>query len=529
MARRRTAAGARASVVTRERVYQYLRSQYSALANLTPERLRSEHAAWDAGYLRAFASTQEQLVDRDDMLKSVAGKRIKAASIRSYEILTTEDSPSAALHKEALEEFYNGITVTNAIDENERGGAAMLFRSQMSAVGFRYAVHEIVWQPAMSGLTAEIRYTPLAFFENTTGRLRFLPGVGALTGADLEPGRWIVTVGEHLMKACSIAYIYKHMPLRDWLIYCSRHGMPGIAGKTDAQKGSEEWRMMESAVRDFSAEFSAVMSAGSSIEPIDLGGAGEIPYPKLVERMDRVMSSLWRGADLSTISAASGTVGASLQRDEMQVLEASDAMMLSEALQIYLDPWVIRYQLGAERPLAYISVKTASRRNTEIDLRVDRELYDMGYPITLRALSETYSRPLPEGSPDVLATQAERQKTRDPDAGQSALTAANAAAGAPGAPAPVMAFIAAAKEALPRAIANDLRPVAERLIAIYRMADHDDLDDDELRELLRLFRDNELPTLAAGILADASAPGALMEIMSGAFALGVEQGAEAAQ
>lgn len=518
-------ADSRASVVTAERVYQYLRSRYNSLVQLTPERLKAQLAAWDVGYLRAFATTQEQLIDSDDVLKGVAGKRAKAASIRSYEILTTEDSPTAARHKEALEDFYNNITVTNVFDENERGSAAMLFRGQMSAVGYRYAVHEIVWQPSMSGLSAEFRYTPLAFFENTRGRLRFLPDNSATAGVDLEPGRWLVTTGEHLMRVSSIAYIYKHLPLRDWLVYCGRHGMPGIAGKTDAPQGSDEWRMMEHAVRDFAAEFAAVMSRSASIETIDLGGRGELPYPAIVERMDRMISALWRGADLSTLSAASGTIGASLQCEEMQVLEASDAMMMSEALQLYVDPWVIRYQLGDERPLAYINVKTASRPNTELDLKVDRQLYQMGYPLTLQALSETYSRPLPEGSPEVLVRPSGRAEPAGRDAANASFTAANAAAVAT--PAPVAAFIAAARDKFSRTVADDLRPVAERLAEIYRMADSDDLDDEELRDVLRAFRDVELPALAAGILGAGSAPDSLMEIMSGAFALGVEQGAEA--
>ena len=82
------------------------------------------------------------------------------------------------------------------------------------------------------------------------------------------------------------------------------------------------------AVRDFGAEFQALMSRGTEITPVDLSTKGELPYPALVDRMDRAMASLWRGADLSTLSRGQG-LGASLQADEMAMLEQDDAALIS--------------------------------------------------------------------------------------------------------------------------------------------------------------------------------------------------------
>ncbi len=525
MAKRRSiATDARTTVFSRERVLSVIRSRYNALTSLTPEQLKMQHSAWDGGYLRQFALTQEQIVDRDDMLKGVEGKRVKAASVRGYDILTSEETPPAELHRQCLEDFYNNVTVTNAIDENERGGVGMLFRGQMKAVGFKYAVHEVVWKPSASHISAELRFAPLYFFENVTGRLRFLPSDVATFGADLEPSRWIVTVGEHLMKACSIAYIYKHLPLRDWLIYCGRHGMPGIAGKTTAAPDSAEWKAMETAVANFAAEFAAVMSSGDSIEPLNMSAQGELPYPKIIDRMDRMMAALWRGADLSTISSGADSVGSSLQAEEKEVLEASDSAMISEALNTYLDPWVIRYHLGDETPLAYIQVKTATRRIVEQDLKVDQQLHTMGFPIQLKTLSATYNRPLPEGSPEILAPP--QAPPQGPGQRAPIPAAANERRPALVEPGPIGEFLASIRLALPAAISADLKPLADRLIELYRAADAADMDDEPFRALLKTFRDEELPELAKKILSEAQAPETLREIMNAAFALGIEQGAE---
>jgi hypothetical protein len=96
--------------------------------------------------------------------------------------------------------FYANCRVTNALDENEKGGFKLLLRQMMDAVGKKYAVHEIVWRTVeASGVenaasetadpsgslgtavptiptqryTAEFRFVPLWFFENTTGSCVF--------------------------------------------------------------------------------------------------------------------------------------------------------------------------------------------------------------------------------------------------------------------------------------------------------------------------------------------------------------------
>lgn len=381
-----------------------MRQRGDVLRGLTPERLKAQHEAFYSGNLRPFSATQEQIIRKDDLLPGVVGKRTRAPCVLGYEILTTENSDRAEQHRTVLTHLYNNLKCTNVVDQNERGGVALLLRQMMSAVGFRYAAHEVLWKISPDGITAELRFAPLYFFENTSGRLRFLPSDSEFYGLDLDPGRWLITVGEGLMVACSIAYLFKHYPLRDWLIYCGRHGMPGICGETTAAPGSQEWKAMESAVADFAAEFAAVYSTGDSINKIDLTAQGELPYPKLIERMDRMMASLWRGADLSTMSSGTGThgSGASLQGSEAEILEASDAMMLSEALNEYLDTWAIRYYLGDEEPLAYIQMKTSTRKNVEQDLKVDLELHEMGFPLSLRSISERYNRPLPKPGDSLL-------------------------------------------------------------------------------------------------------------------------------
>ena len=275
----------------------------------------------------------------------------------------------------------------------------------LDALGKEYAVHEIVWQRSPSTienssefprtlLTATFRFAPLWFFEARTGPLRFLPEELAYEGIDLAPGQWLVTTGEGLMESCSIAFLFKHLPLRDWLVYCERNGMPGVRGVTEAAPGTAEWDAAREAVRDFGAEFQALMSRGTEISPVDLSTRGELPYPLLVERMDRAMAALWRGADLATISKGQG-LGASLQANETTLLQHDDAALVSETLNAQVDTWIVRELFGNERPRAGFQLKTDNDAARLTHLELLERLVRLGVPVATAGIHERLGLPAP--------------------------------------------------------------------------------------------------------------------------------------
>lgn len=482
-----------------ERVKMHIRTRFNPIRNLTPETLARQLDNFKAGYLRDFALTADLIEERDDVLKSVAPKRKKSAARHGWEILALDDSPEAAAQKEALEYFYNNLSCTNAIDLNERGGLKLLVRQMMDAVGKRYAIHEIIWQPRQDKgdhLTAEFRFVPLWFFENTTGKLRFLPTEGATEGVDLEERGWMVTVGEGIMVACSIAWMFKRLPLQDWLTYCEKFGLPGVLGKTDSAKGSSEWDSMVEAVENFAVDWAAVTSRDNTIELVEVKGQGNHPHPPLVERMDRALATLWRGADLSTISKGQG-LGASLQGDETDILDEDDTEMISETLNIYVDKWVIQYLFGpGAKQLAYIAIGKPQRQNIELDLKVDEFLVRHGVPVSVSDTLERYGRPAPDQGEPLLSAP-----TAAPAPGSFALP--NESVGEK--------LAAVARDHFAKAVATDLQPVRNRLERILGIADPDVLAA-RLKEFLA-----ELPRLLKSINADPASAGALEQSLSAAL------------
>lgn len=448
------------------------RSRFDPIKDLTPERLVNYMDEFRAGQYSNLARVMGAIEERDDVLVSVIPKTKAAVARHGIEVLTVDtenesEKALAAKQKEALEFFYNNLRATDALDMDEIGGVSLLLRQMMDAKGKRYAVHNIVWQPRKGRYTAQFIHAPLWFFEGKKGKLRFISTPYGFDGEEMVPGEWLVTKGDGLMIACAAAWMYKRLPLRDWLIYSGRHGMPGIEGVTDAAQDSPEWKMIEEAVEAAYSEFKWVRNRTSEIKTIDFSAQGELPYEGLVERMDRALVRIWRGGDLSTMSKDGAAVGANPQQSETTNLEEDDAQWLSETLQLKVDRLVLDYTFGEDVPaLAYVKVLTTRKQNVELDLKIDEFAVRNGHPVSQQQFAERYNRPVPTGDDDTLL--------------KAPATTPN-----PNFPTPSLATAAnedQQRAAVVQAFAADLQPVRAELAAILQITD------DALREVkLRAF------------------------------------------
>jgi hypothetical protein len=411
------------NLITPERVVLSIKQRFNPTKNITADALSNAHDEFDRGNLRNAAMMWEVIEDRDDLVKAVAGKRKKNIARNGFEVVTfpkkgTDGYEQALKQKEVLEFFYDQILVTHAIDNNERGGFKLLIRQMMDAIGKKYAVHEIIWKPIQrasglrtqdSGLseknsapstqnsalsefrlTAEFRFVPLCFFENTKGRLRFLTSPYATEGVELKDGAWLVTTGDGIMKACAVPWMRKNLA-HDWSDYSGNYGKPGIIASTTAARGAAQFEAMEEALADFLETKSIVLNSAENVKVVDLASANP-PFDPLVERMDRLISALWRGSDLSTISKSQG-YGASVQQGETQILEEDDAELITETLQKHIDRRVIEYTFGPKIPiLAGVTVQQTPRRGTQQDMLVDQFLIGAGMPLAITDAAKRYGR-----------------------------------------------------------------------------------------------------------------------------------------
>jgi hypothetical protein len=409
------------------------------IRGLTLERLNRQLESFEAGYLADFARTADAMENRDDLLKNVITKRKKAITRHGWEILLANDSPEAREQSAALEYFYRHLTCSHAVRQDETGGFPLLIYQMMDATAKGYAVHEILWQPLVIGrtaapavhagasparnsrassvpsvaslssvikespaaprhdphrslLTAHLKFVPLWYFEATTGRLRYLATPDAREGEPMQSGDWLVTTGDALMTACARAFLFKNQPLQAWLDYALNFGIPGLRATTDATRNTPDWDAMEDTLHAFTRDLSVVTNNSENIDVIDLKGRGDAPFDALIERMDRLMAALWRGADLSTLSRSQG-YGASLQDQEARLLEEDDARGISDQLNATLDRWVINHLFGANQPLlARIKILVTPRDATAQDLQIDEFLIRHGARLSIEDALERYGR-----------------------------------------------------------------------------------------------------------------------------------------
>lgn len=460
--------------ISQQRVQQYLLARFNPIRGLSPRLLSTYLEQFDLGFIRQMSLVWHKIKERDDSIIAVTESREVKPADMSWEIIQTDESPEAVQHKQALEDFYNGLSVGHALDKNQRGGVQLLLKLMMQAVGDKFAPFEIVWRPEPDRLTAEIKYVPVWFFENRTGELRFLPYELALQGVPLEPGGWMVHIGKGLFAATAVCYIYKQMGLKTWVNYQEKFGIPFLHAKTNADYNSQEWEGLVTALQTFGSDGGLVTKTTTEIHEIIMGSQGAMPHEPFVDRMDRAIARIWRGGDLSSMSKGGGAsgkgggVGALPQMENESALAKTDAEMLSESCNFYLDRWVIRYRFGEEvTPKAKFQLQPPQQIDTDRELKVDQFLLGAGVPLAISDLYERYGRNLPDDG-DALAHAPAAPAFGGGGGGDDDSTPmGNVAANAPG----LRRFTKTAAALQAQALTKALAPLRARLVEVAAMTD----------------------------------------------------------
>lgn len=509
------------------RVTDAIRYAPNPIPQLTPQNLAAYLDSFTRGYLRDTAMLWHAIQWRDDRVASDCAKRHKATPRYGYKVVPADgvDAKSAAVKRQldAVKFALENLSARDAMDSSVRGGISMLARQMMHAVGYQYQVHELVWQPRPEGLTLQTIAMPLWWFERTSGDLRYLPTDLALYGEPLEADGWMVTRGDGLMAPTSLLYLLKRMALTDWTLYNGRVG-PGIQGKTNAPVGSKEWLGLEEAVDAFSFDLKMVTGDGVTIEPIEMALKGTLPWPEMYAAMVKAITVLWRGGNLMTDSAGGPDQrGVSLQGSEAITLEQDDAEILSETLNEYIVPAVIRYRFN-EEPLVWVEWQTSAKPDLTSAISVDDALARRGWVFTQEDLAERYNRTAPQSGQTIMTPPQSSLTAGGLQADAREITAANSMVN--------YRFTGRITEknrmnhlqsvghiALVKAVAHDLEPLKKRLEAALALT-----DDKALLDALMAIN-TELPDLLKEICADPQAAQVLQESISASMLEGIAQGA----
>jgi phage gp29-like protein len=397
------------SLISQERIERAIQFRYSPFPELSMELLAQQLNQFRVGELRPAARTWEIMLERDGELSGPAQKRFADTARLPWQIEKDDDSPEAERHAEALNYFYTNLTATSALEQDQLGDVNLLVQQIMTAHAHRYSVHEMLWQVNSAGrkqVTGIFRHCPVWLFEAHKGRLAFLKSEGDYHGELLERGHWLPAVGHGHMRPCSIAYAVKHFPLRDWLLFSSRFGMPGIQGLTDAQQGSDDWNNFAAALQNFANDWITITNRGAEIKLIEAAkGASSLPFKDLVERGDRLYARLFRGGDLSTQSGDNERTGASLQDEEKMILLEDDAHWVSGACNVSIDEPLIEY-LFATTPKAWWRLQVPKQPDSDREIKGMEFLVKHGGRVSIKTAHERLQIPQADQADELLTAPA---------------------------------------------------------------------------------------------------------------------------
>jgi hypothetical protein len=145
------------------RIEWAIRLKYSPMPALDMDILATQLNAFRIGDLRQIGKTWEVMMERDGELAVNSDKRKSEASSLEWQIVS-DGSSDGDRQAAALQYFYENLTATEALEQDVTGGVNELIYQVMSALDYRYSVHEMlvrVDNAAAREVTAEFRHTPV--------------------------------------------------------------------------------------------------------------------------------------------------------------------------------------------------------------------------------------------------------------------------------------------------------------------------------------------------------------------------------
>ena len=380
------------------RIRDEMRMRYNPLRNLTPQRIASAMDNFHCGYLSQASKIYDAIRRRDGVVQACVQKRKRATSRLDWTIVEQGDDKNVSSeHAKFLEEFFNNIKITSAGDTNKIGSVSMLIENILTALENQYSVSEIIWDTSNAPeLSAEVRYVPLWFFENTEGVLRFKKSSFDTLGEPLEDKGWLVAVNDSpLMEATAICYIIKRYALADWAVFSERFGSATPILNTTASKNSDEWHEAVDRLSQLANNCGIVLGKDEVFDLKQANGTGA-PFKELIEAMDRYIALIWRGSDLSTLSNGNA-IGASLQADESEILEDADCALVEETIEHYIVRPAIEWRFGKGiKPSAYFQLTRKDRQDKINQIAVFKGATELGCPPSKRDVYESLDLREPE-------------------------------------------------------------------------------------------------------------------------------------
>jgi hypothetical protein len=403
------------------RIEWAMRLRYSPMPELDMDMLTRYRNAARIGEYRDVGKIWEVMVEIDGELGVNADKRASDLASLAWDI-KSDGSIIGDQHKEALQYFYNNLTATHALDQDEVGGVShLIYQTAWSAHLMKYNVHEMLMRVDSAGakqVTCEFRQVPVWFMESRRGYLGYLQHIFDMYGQPCIEGEWFTAVGRGWMRPLMTAFALKWFPMRDWLLFCQRYGSGFLIGETDAEQGTDEWNQALQALETLANDATVLANKTTTFKFLEQSQKNHTPFEPLVERVDRLYSKCLRGVDLATSSrggSATGQgggsggqgskpIGANMQMEESGILLSQDVPWFNGYAQRRIDRPVIRYLFNQEPRAKFVLLHGEEEETPQA---TDTQTWvNMGLPISVAQARERTGWREPEDDEPILSPSA---------------------------------------------------------------------------------------------------------------------------
>ena len=324
----------------------------------------------------------------DAHLDAVKNKRFASITSRAW---TIDGSKGDQKKAKFVEEYLWNIDLRNVISQ------------MLEAIGFGYAVHEIVWNTVQTDLGTLILPTAIKdrkqewFKFDSDSKLLLQTNDGSRR--EMPERKFLVTrnrpttanpYGNAVYSRCFWPLAFKKGGLKFWMLFVEKYGMPKAIGKvppTATEKEQQNFlKMLAGLVRDAVA----VIPQTGSVELLEAGAANANPHKAIVDWADQAISKAWLGETLTTEQTSSGGTQAmaTVHNDVRADLALDDAAMIESSIN-QLIRWIYEINWPNEKEIPWMNIILPEDLQ-EARLNRDIKLTQLGVKFNAQYISDIY-------------------------------------------------------------------------------------------------------------------------------------------
>ncbi len=287
----------------------------------------------------------------------------------------------------------------------------------LDGVGKGYAAVEVDWHTSANGVM------PIGFAwrhqkwftvdEETHSELRLLTETAPLDGAPLQPGKFIVHTHNPLsgdinrgglFRPLAWIYLFRNFGLKSWVQLLEILGIPMRVAKYRPGTNPKVINVIEAAVKSMGRDTYAVIPDDATIEVIKtLEKQGGGNHKDLMDWGAESYALLLLGQNLTSRSGDKGarSLGEVHWAVKQEIKEEDATSLQGTITDQLLAPWCM-WNFGAEVPPPRFVINVEEEEDLAALVSRDKDLQEMGYPLTRQYIQERYQLPEPHDDDDVL-------------------------------------------------------------------------------------------------------------------------------